>query len=599
MINQATEPLPPASAPPAPPPTESLLKGSPLPFPQSKPAKLLATSVSPKAAPQRTGFGRRRVAQVASILLIVVLAGWGIQRWLFPPIQGGGEITALVARIDLPIIVTERGQLESARTVKAKCEVEGEASKIAFLVPEGTRVKKGEVVVRFDTDKIRRGVAEQEIKYQTADGKAKQAKEELDVQKNKAESEIAKAKLTLDLAKLDRVKYLEGDYKVEVDDKKSAINLAERELKEVEEKLEGIRTFVKKGFGTPEMVSLKELEVAQKKNNLERDKAKLMVLERFMLRRQEVELTAKEEDAVRELARTHSTARANTAKAETDYKTALAVANLEKEQLARARKQLEHVEIKAPQEGIVVYEQTRYWDPTTRVQLGGMVYYQQPVFLLPDLDFMQVKVKIHESKVKKIKAGQKATIRVEAFAGLVLKGTVSKVATLADADGGWRGTTSKEFETVLTIDDLPSGAGLKPGFTAEVSIEVNNLPGVLAVPVQAVAESKGKHFAYVHANGVIERREVTVGENNEKFVEVHGGLEEGEAVCLDARARNTAEEKASAPTNPPLQPRRKAHAALSSLHNTKPRVEVLRNPRILPPYEIPAGFGVPQPAAWT
>ena len=83
------------------------------------------------------------------------------------------------------------------------------------------RVKKGEVVVRFDTDKIRRGVAEQEIKYQTADGKAKQAKEEMDVQKNKAESEIAKAKLTLDLAKLDRVKYLEGDYKVEVDDKKA------------------------------------------------------------------------------------------------------------------------------------------------------------------------------------------------------------------------------------------------------------------------------------------------------------------------------------------------------------------------------------------
>ena len=189
-----------------------------------------------------------------------------------------------------------------------------------------------------------------------------------------------------------------------------------------------------------------------------------------------------------------------------------------------------------------------------------MVYYQQPVFLLPDLDFMQVKVKIHESKVKKIKAGQKATIRVEAFAGLVLKGTVEKVATLADADGGWRGTTSKEFETVLTIDNLPSGAGLKPGFTAEVSIEVNNLPGVLAVPVQAVAESKGKHFAYVRANGIIERREVTVGENNEKFVEVRGGLEEGEAVCLDAGQRNSdfrRRREGKAPPDKPAVPSKK------------------------------------------
>ena len=373
----------------------------------------------------------------AVLVLVAVWLGW---RWLFGGPAVTHEITALVARTDLPVIVTERGQLESARTVKAKCEVEGEANKIVFLVAEGVRVKKGEVVVRFDTDKIRRAVAEQEIKYKTAEGKTKAAKEELDVQKNKAESEVAKAELALTLAKLDREKYLEGEYKVEVDDKNSAINLAERQLKEAQEKLEGFRTFVKKGFGTPEQLTLKELEVARAQNNLERDKAKLMVLEKFTLRRQEVELTAKEKDAERDLARTHSTARANVAKAETDYDTAQAVGNLEKEQLERARKQLEHVDIEGAQEGIVVYEQTRSWDPTIRASnWARMIYYQQPVFLLPDLEFMQVKVKMHESKVKKIRAGQKATIRVEAFAGLVLKGTVEKVATLADSEGGWRG----------------------------------------------------------------------------------------------------------------------------------------------------------------
>jgi HlyD family secretion protein len=266
-----------------------------------------------------------------------------------------------------------------------------------------------------------------------------------------------------------------------------------------------------------------------------------MVLEKYTLRRQTVELTAKEKDAERDLNRTQGTARANIAKAKTDYETAVAVANLEQEQLVRARKQLDHVEIKAPQDGIVVYEQARYWDPASRIQLGGMVYYQQPVFLLPDLEFMQVKVKVHESKVKKIRAGQKATIRVEASAGLVLKGTVEKVATLADSEGGWRGGGAKEFETILKIDELPTGADLKPGFTAEVSIEVNHLPGVLAIPVQAVAEAKGKHFAYVVTADGVDRREVTVGENNEKFVEVRAGLQEGESVCLDARARATAE----------------------------------------------------------
>jgi RND family efflux transporter MFP subunit len=475
----------------------------------------------------------------------LVFTAWAIRAWLFPSSAVVGEITAIVTRADLPVIVTERGQLESARTVTAKCEVEGESSKIVFLVPEGTRVKKGEVVVRFDTDKIRRGVAEQEIKFKTADGKAQAAKEELDVQKNKSETEIAKAELALALAKLDREKYLEGEYKVEVDDKKGAINLAERELKKAEEELEGVRIFVRKGFGAPELLSQKELEVAQKKNNLERDIAKLMVLEKYTLQRQKVELTAKEKDAERELARTEGTARSNIAKAKTDYETAVAVANLEKEQFERAQKQLDHVEIKAPQEGIVVFEQTRPWDPASRVQLGGMVTYQQPIFLLPDLDCMQVKVKIHESKVKKVRAGQKATIRVEAFAGLVLKGTVEKVATLADSDRWWRGGI-KEFETILKIDDLPAGVGLKPGFTAEVSIEVNHMPGVLAVPLQAVAESKGKHYAYAVTDAGVERREVIVGESNDKFVEVRAGLGEGESVCLDARARTGTEDQSGA-----------------------------------------------------
>jgi hypothetical protein len=43
----------------------------------------------------------------------------------------------------------------------------------------------------------------------------------------------------------------------------------------------------------------------------------------------------------------------------------------------------------------------------------------------------------------------------------------------------------------------------------------------------------------------IERREIVVGENNDKYVEVKTGLEEGEKVLLDARARIAAETKAN------------------------------------------------------
>jgi HlyD family secretion protein len=324
-------------------------------------------------------------------------------------------------------------------------------------------------------------------------------------------------------------------------------------LKEAEEKLEAFRVFVKKGFGTPEQLSLKELEVARAKNNLERDRDKLMVLEKFMLRRQEAELTAKAADAKRDLERTRSSGRANIAKAEGDLDGALAVANLEKEQLDRARQQLERAELKAPEDGTVVYAQSRPWDNNSRVQLGGVVSYQQPIFHLPEMEHMQVKVKIHEAKIKKIHAGQKAEIRVDAFSGLVLHGTVTTVATLANSDIPWMSGGVKEYETIVNIDDLPTDAGLKPGFSAAVSIHVNRLSNVLTVPIQAVAQRGGKHFAYVSTARGVDRREITAGESNEKFVEVRDGLDEGESVLLDARARSSSEAQAGEEEEKPPQ----------------------------------------------
>ena len=54
----------------------------------------------------------------------------------------------------------------------------------------------------------------------------------------------------------------------------------------------------------------------------------------------------------------------------------------------------------------------------------------------------------------------------------------------------------------------------------------------------AIVEEPGR---FRQGTDGIESREVTVGENNEKFVEVKSGLTEGEAVCLDARARAATE----------------------------------------------------------
>jgi multidrug efflux pump subunit AcrA (membrane-fusion protein) len=95
-------------------------------------------------------------------------------------------LTATATRGDLAITVTERGELESSQSLQVNCEVEG-GGKLVTISPEGTRVKKGDEVARFDTDALSKAINIQEVKRGQADGKFKAAQSELEVQKNKAE----------------------------------------------------------------------------------------------------------------------------------------------------------------------------------------------------------------------------------------------------------------------------------------------------------------------------------------------------------------------------------------------------------------------------
>jgi RND family efflux transporter MFP subunit len=485
----------------------------------------------------------------------LVLAGWTV----WPSDDLPDLITATASRTNLPITVTERGELDSSKTVDLRCEVEGYNIKVIEILAEGTEVKAGDVLLKFDTEELSRKHAEQEIKAKQAEAKAGVSKEELEVAKNKAASEVATATLALKLATLDRDKYLEGDYRVEEENLKGEIALAEHDLQQSLDELEHNRRMVKKGYATLDGLRQLELAIERWKYNLDRDKAKLDVLRRFTRQRQETELTAKAEEAARELERVQRSSRANVTKAETDLAAAEVTAELEKRQLEKLQTQLDKCAIVAPQAGILVYSKERYWDPDSFVRPGAMVDFQQKLVSLPDLTQMQVKVKVHESVIKKVKQGQKAEIRVDAFPDEVLSGTVESVATLADSSESWRRGGVKEYETVVKVDQVAGDGGIRPGMTAEVKILVDVLNDRLVVPVSAVTANKADHFTYVVAGSQVEKTKVEVGANNTTHVEIKSGLNDGARVALDARVRMDAELKdsdelpAAAPAEKPAE----------------------------------------------
>ena len=117
----------------------------------------------------------------------------------------------------------------------------------------------------------------------------------------------------------------------------------------------------------------------------------------------------------------------------------------------------------------------------------------------------------------------------------------------------------QNYETIITIDELPDDLDIKPGMTAAVDILVGTYKDVISVPVGAITEHFEQSYVYPVSGGKSERRIVKTGRTTHSFVEITEGLQEGDVVALDAyqlgmkdfaEAEENAQQSSSAPNRP-------------------------------------------------
>lgn len=473
--------------------------------------------------------------RLLAIVILLVVAGFGFYQLqgLFGSGNDATEETATytVHRRTLEDRVVERGTIESQKTVYGKCEVPGR-NKITFIVPEGTQVKEGDKVAEFETTEIDNDIQAQEVEVNTAKGTHSEAVQALEIQKNKNETDIATAKLAFDLAVIDLEKYREGTFVAEKADFDRAIKEAEAGLEKVRDEKNNIEILVKKGYRTPQQLREIQLRELTYKFQVERDKQKLLVLEKYEKRRQLTELVAKEADNKRNHSRSIQTAEAEEKKAKAAVESAANGVKILEKQLKELKDLRKKCVLFAAQNGTVAYANERWYDPSERIREGTELYSGRNVYYLPDMSRMQVKAKVHESVVDRIKKDQKAVIRLDAFTD-TLSGTVSSVAGMAAS--GY--SSIQNYDTIILIDELPPDLAIKPGMTAAVDVLVDTLTDVIAVPVGAVTEHFEQSYVYLIQDGKSERRKVKTGRMTHSFVEILEGLKENEVVALDAYQR--------------------------------------------------------------
>ena len=415
-----------------------------------------------------------------------------------------------VKQARLAVTINEKGSLESAKNEDVLCEVEGSTT-IIFILAEGTKVKKGDKVCELDSASLKDSLNNQKIT--TEQGKAS----------------FNQAKLTREVAETAVIEYEQGVFLQDLEGIKGEIALADSDTKRAEDRLIWSERMEKKGYVSLSQVMGDRSNLQRAKFNYEQATTKLKVLEKYT-----------KEKTLKEF-------RADVEKARSDELAKKSTWELEKNKEEKLVKQITNCLLNAPGDGIVVYanDANRMGGSNSpQIEEGATVRERQKIFSLPDISQMRVNTKVHESMAGRIRPGRPARVRVDAFASEELKGVVQTIAPLADPNSFFS-SDIKVYTTQVSIEKGPSG--LRPGMTAQVEILIEELPDVLAIPVQAILAFKGKEYVYVKtATGGYDRREITSGTSNDKLVEVKKGLTKGESIAMSPSLLMTEDEKREA-----------------------------------------------------
>ena len=142
-------------------------------------------------------------------------------------------------------------------------------------------------------------------------------------------------------------------------------------------------------------------------------------------------------------------------------------------QLNNTRVNLSYTTIKAPIDGIVISRNVDAGQ-TVAASMNAPTLF----VIAADLTRMRVIANIDESDVGRMRPGQRVTFRVDAFPSDVFTGVVSQVRL--------QPTVVQNVVTYSTVISVPNEQlKLKPGMTANVTIEIARRDGVLRVPLAA------------------------------------------------------------------------------------------------------------------
>ncbi len=221
----------------------------------------------------------------------------------------------------------------------------------------------------------------------------------------------------------------------------------------------------------------------------------------------------------------------------------------------RAAKNLTYAEITSPIDGIVV---------SREVEVGQTVVSNMSVaslYVIADLDHMQVVGAVDEADIGQVKVGQHVTFTVDAYPDDTFTGTVTQVRINPT-------TTNNVVTYEAIVSTTNPDHKLLPGMTANLSIYTLELDGATAVPLKALKfepmegeegselpkpqplKEPAKNTLWVVRDNKLVETAVELGMKNSVYQQITSGLKQGDKVALQYQEKQSKNVAPRAQQNP-------------------------------------------------
>lgn len=452
--------------------------------------------------------------------------------------EDGGDMdrTFRVRRDDLVIGLQQGGYVNASKKHKMALQA-NHRTKLIWVIDENTKVKKGDLLAKFETDDLLEKIENFEIEQDNLTKELDLARENYRVLLSTNAAELQDAEERLSQADDALRKYRRFERVNQRDSLELAISEAEDALRTEEDAYREARDKQYEATSTQNAEEVRQAaldkqqaKIDKAENSLTNAEDNFKVFRRYDHPSKMLRLLNAYEQAKLTLQKVKISTESKAIQQRKSIENLRRRVRWVTKQLQRYREYMPMMEWYAPEDGVVIYgDPDRRWG-NIDVKLGIEVGRGQVLITIPEMSNLVVDFDLPEQFRSKVQVGNKATITPDSLPGEKFDATISHIATLPVNMVQWDSASPKIYKTKLKLDK--QSPQLVNGMSVQIHVVTKIIPKVLFVPIEAVFEENDRFFVYRSSLGGPEEVTVTIGESNDNFVQIKSGLEEDDVVYL-------------------------------------------------------------------